>query len=100
MRKRRMKMNVRATKKGYYGDIRRHPGDVFSLSSEKHFSTNWMETVDEITPTHTVRDDRIGFGVSASITEEQAMKQVPVMKPVTALAYDPLESAHTGNGVI
>lgn len=51
-------MKVRATKLGYYGILRRRPGDVFWLVDfvkkggevvppEKQFSANWMELVED-----------------------------------------------------
>lgn len=36
---------VRATKTGYYGEMRRRPGDVFILTDPKMFSDKWMERV-------------------------------------------------------
>jgi len=30
---------------GYYGLVRRKPGDVFDLADPKHFSKTWMEQV-------------------------------------------------------
>ena len=32
---------------GFYGGVRRRDGDVFELSSPKHFSELWMVKVDE-----------------------------------------------------
>jgi hypothetical protein len=39
-------IKVRATQLGYYGDMRRRPGDVFSIQRESEFSHKWMEKVD------------------------------------------------------
>lgn len=38
-------MKVRATAKGFYGNVRRVPGEVFEIHSEKLFSHNWMEKI-------------------------------------------------------
>lgn len=46
-------IKVRATKLGYYGELRRRPGDVFVLTDENHFSERWMERVDASTPERT-----------------------------------------------
>lgn len=35
---------------GYYRDIRRRVGDVFTIDNEKAFSEKWMEYVDKRTP--------------------------------------------------
>lgn len=58
-------MRVRATKTGYYENERRRPGQIFTLhtivgrgkdgkeisvSPEKQFSKNWMETIDIVPP--------------------------------------------------
>lgn len=40
-------MRVIATQKGYYGNVVREPGDVFTLADEAAFSEVWMEAVDE-----------------------------------------------------
>jgi hypothetical protein len=32
---------------GYYGNIRRRAGDVFTLTNPAHFSAVWMEKVEE-----------------------------------------------------
>lgn len=59
---RRGPIKVMATQLGYYGDMRRRPGDVFSIQSEREFSKRWMERVDPRTP------DKI-------TTPSQALKQ-------------------------
>lgn len=38
-------IRVRATAIGYYGDMRRRVGDVFTIDNEKQFSHKWMEKV-------------------------------------------------------
>lgn len=35
---------------GYYNFVRRRPGDVFDLLDAKHFSSRWMERVEETVP--------------------------------------------------
>ena len=35
---------------GYYNLVRRKAGDVFDLLDDSHFSTKWMETVEETIP--------------------------------------------------
>lgn len=40
-------MRVRAHQTGYYGLCLRHPGHIFRIKSEKEFSPEWMEYVDE-----------------------------------------------------
>jgi len=48
-----MKVRVKEVRKGFfgfYGSIRRYPGDVFSIKSESDFSKIWMEKVEEIKP--------------------------------------------------
>lgn len=39
-------IQVRATKLGYYGHIRRREGALFTITSEKDFSPRWMERTD------------------------------------------------------
>lgn len=41
-------LKVRATRLGYYGHARRHPGDVFTIENVKEFGS-WMEWVDAAT---------------------------------------------------
>lgn len=41
---------VRAIKMGYYGNLIRRIDDVFTIQTEREFSTNWMERVDPRTP--------------------------------------------------
>jgi hypothetical protein len=43
-------LRVRATRMGYYGDVRRRTGDVFTISHSSLFSKKWMETVAGSTP--------------------------------------------------
>jgi hypothetical protein len=43
-------IKVRATQTGYYGDILRREGDVFTIESEQQFSKKWMERVADDTP--------------------------------------------------
>ena len=38
-------MRVTATQKGYYGNVVREPGDVFTLADEAAFTASWMEAV-------------------------------------------------------
>lgn len=38
---------VAATDKGYYGNLRREPGDQFYIECEEHFSENWMVRLSE-----------------------------------------------------
>jgi hypothetical protein len=38
-------MRVTATKRGYYGNVVREPGDVFTLADEAMFSPVWMQPV-------------------------------------------------------
>lgn len=47
------KIRVRATRLGYYGEERKRIGDVFDITSPKHFSETWMERVDGKTRAHT-----------------------------------------------
>ena len=42
-------MKVRATRRGFVGQLLRRPGDVFEIP-EAAFSARWMEVVDESTP--------------------------------------------------
>lgn len=41
---------VRATQIGFYDNVRRREGDVFTLSKASHFSAKWMERVAPDTP--------------------------------------------------
>jgi len=43
-------IRVRATTDGFYANIYRRTGDVFTIEGETHFSTRWMEKVDPRTP--------------------------------------------------
>lgn len=44
-------IKVRATRRGYYDEVLRHPGDVFLLHKPStEFSERWMEKVDPRTP--------------------------------------------------
>ena len=45
-------VRVRATRLGYFGDVRRRSGDVFSVP-ESAFSKSWMEKVAPTTPGRT-----------------------------------------------
>lgn len=45
-------MRVQAFRMGYYNEIRRRVGDVFTLHQPDHFSTKWMRFVDANTPEH------------------------------------------------
>lgn len=45
-------MRVQAFRMGYYNEIRRRVGDVFTLNEPDHFSTKWMRFVDANTPEH------------------------------------------------
>lgn len=38
-------MKVRATRLGYFGSVRKRPGDVFEVD-EKQFSPLWMQRLD------------------------------------------------------
>jgi len=38
---------VRVLEMGFYGNSRRREGDVFTLTHPSHFSSRWMERVDE-----------------------------------------------------
>jgi hypothetical protein len=40
-------MLVKATRMGYYDLKRRYEGDEFVLENEKHFSSQWMEKIEE-----------------------------------------------------
>lgn len=40
-------MQVKAKETGFYGGHRKRPGQVFSLTTPKHFSDKWMEKVSE-----------------------------------------------------
>lgn len=44
------RIRVRATQVGYYDHARRRLGDVFDLHDQAHFSSRWMEYVDEAEP--------------------------------------------------
>lgn len=46
----RSTLRVRATDLGYYADARRRPGDVFTLTTAKHFTPKWMQWVAARTP--------------------------------------------------
>ena len=39
-------MKVKATKLGFYNNIRVKEGTVFNIESEKHFSNVWMKAID------------------------------------------------------
>jgi hypothetical protein len=43
-------MKVRATQTGFYDNLRRRVGDVFTIQSEQEFSSRWMVRVDPSTP--------------------------------------------------
>tara|TARA_B100000959_G_C14907607_1_gene593698 strand:+ start:1160 stop:1333 length:174 start_codon:yes stop_codon:yes gene_type:complete len=38
-------MLVKATKKGFYGDVIRNEGDTFEIRSDDEFSNEWMSEV-------------------------------------------------------
>ena len=40
-------MLVKALRLGFYGVSRKREGDMFKLKDPKHFSSEWMEKVDE-----------------------------------------------------
>lgn len=43
-------VKVRATRMGFYDEIRRRVGDVFTLTDAAHFSDKWMLIVPGTTP--------------------------------------------------
>lgn len=43
-------IRVRATRMGYYNNLRRREGDVFTLHDARLFSKNWMVVVPVATP--------------------------------------------------
>lgn len=43
-------LRVRAREDGFYANIYRRPGDVFTIDGLEHFSTRWMEKVSPRTP--------------------------------------------------
>jgi hypothetical protein len=45
-------MRVRASRRGYYGNLLRRPGDVFTLARAEDFSPRWMTAVSSETPEH------------------------------------------------
>lgn len=72
-------MKVRATQRGYYGNVLRDPGspdDTFVLTDPKHFSETWMEKVKgEKSPAKSGRgknvEDNHGQGrIQAGLTEK------------------------------
>jgi hypothetical protein len=44
------RIRVRAIRLGYYDEIRRREGDVFTIANEQAFSETWMQRVDPHTP--------------------------------------------------
>lgn len=44
---------VRATAPGYYDNVRRREGNVFTIQNDREFSSKWMERVSRNTPEHT-----------------------------------------------
>lgn len=46
-------MKVRSTQTGYYADVRRRVGDVFTLLDARHFSPAWMESASDDEAEHT-----------------------------------------------
>jgi hypothetical protein len=43
-------ITVRAKQMGFHGNVRRRPGAVFTITSEKEFSNRWMERVADVRP--------------------------------------------------
>jgi len=43
-------MRVKAIKAGFYKGSRIRPGTIFSIDSEKQFSSKWMEKIDNQAP--------------------------------------------------
>lgn len=52
-------MRVRAISLGFYGDMRRYPGDVFVLKDPKFFSKRWMEKVEDKPASEPKRAERV-----------------------------------------
>jgi hypothetical protein len=46
-------VKVRATRTGYYADVRRREGDVFTLRNAGHFSPAWMALASDEEAEHT-----------------------------------------------
>jgi hypothetical protein len=65
-------MRVQATRLGYYGEKRQRPGQVFSLSDPKHFSTKWMKPLDEKkSGKKSKHEERVEEGESSFSTGDQ-----------------------------
>lgn len=84
-------MKVMAVQTGYYGEMRRRPGDVFWLTEAKHFSKTWMRRVSDRTPEKVTtgqqqirkeHDERIVAqrtgNAQAAATVDQSLQEQPI----------------------
>lgn len=84
-------MRVTATKKGYYGNVVREPGDVFTLADEDHFSDAWMKPVEaKPDPLDHDGDGRKGGSKPRKGQEKETEVKAPVepAKPVDPVTGD------------
>lgn len=63
-------MQVRAKELGYYGHMRRRPGTVFNIKSEKEFSIRWMEKIGSQEPAKAPASKK-----SKAVSEPQEMPE-------------------------
>lgn len=84
-------MRVTATQKGYYGNVVREPGDVFTLADEDHFSDAWMKPVEaKPDPLDHDGDGRKGGSKPRKGQEKETEVKAPVepAKPVDPVTGD------------
>lgn len=80
-------MRVVATQKGYYGNVVREAGDVFTLADEDHFSTAWMAEAKPQDPLDHDGDCRKG----GSKPRKGQVRETEVIPPADpAAAVDPV----------
>lgn len=75
-------MKVQATQTGYYGEMRRRPGDVFWLTDNEHFSDTWMRQVSSRTPERvTTGQQQIRKEHDERIVAQRAGATLPAAQP-------------------
>lgn len=79
-------MRVVATQKGYYGNVVREPGDVFTLADEDHFSTAWMDEA----PAHPLDHDGDGRKGGSKPRKGQTRETEVIPPAAPAPALDPV----------
>jgi len=91
-------MRVRAKQKGFYPDSLKEPGEVFELTTDRHFSARWMEEVadgEDVAEAEPAADYDGGAGLSAVSVRPGLMRvaDLRVMAEEKGLEHEGLNKA-------